>query len=110
MRSSDTTDELDRLQADTLLVRSRRLLASELGPRETVMLDIEQGTYFGVEGVARFIWDALEDPVTLRDVTSMVRARYPEAQPEVCERDTREFVEDLLRHRLVQLHARRDDG
>ena len=105
MRSLDPHDAGISLELDRPLVRSSEVLATALGDREAVMLDIEHGTYFGVEGVARVIWDALEQPVTPREVVGLLRSRYPDVDPEECERDAMEFLEDLVRYRLVQRYA-----
>lgn len=110
MRSLDNYDDAAPLDPDLALVRSGGVLATDLGAREAVMLDIERGTYFGVEGVARFIWDALKEPVTPREVIDAVRARYPGVDPEECERDALEFLGDLVRHRLVHRHASTEHG
>lgn len=110
MRSHDPYHDAASLEPDVPLVRSGGVLATELGEREAVMLDIERGTYFGVEGVARFIWDALKEPVTPREVVDAVCVRYPSVDHEACERDALEFLEDLVRHRLVQRHAPPERG
>jgi len=90
---------------DVPLERSADVLVSELSDHEVVMLDIESGKYFGMERSARVIWDALATPVTLDELVALVRARYPRVDADVCERDTVEFVDDLIRHGLVVPHA-----
>ena len=46
------------------LVRRDRVVANDLNDTETVMLDVDRGTYFGVTGVGRSIWDLLAEPAT----------------------------------------------
>ena len=82
-------------------VRASDVLTTELASRELVMLDIERGLYFGVEGVARLVWEALGTPVTVAELVDRVCADYPEIDPTVCEDDVREFLESLRQHRLV---------
>jgi hypothetical protein len=94
-------DPLD-LPPDACLVRSGDVLTTELASRELIMLDVERGTYFGIEGVSRLVWDALASPVTLAEVVERVRAAYPQVDPDACKRDVRAFVLSLLDHRLVE--------
>jgi hypothetical protein len=91
------------LPPDACLVRSGDVLTTELPSQELIMLDVEGGIYFGIQGVSRLVWDALAAPVTLAEVVEQVRAAYPQVDPDVCERDVRAFVRSLLDHRLVEL-------
>ena len=97
-----------RTASPTRFVRASDVLTTELASRELVMLDIERGVYFGVEGVARLVWEALVTPITLAELVERVRAKYPEIDPAVCEGDVREFVGSLQRHQLVYPDAERD--
>jgi hypothetical protein len=56
--------------AETRLVRRADLMASDLSATETVMMDIDQGLYFGLENVAKDIWDYLASPRTLAELQS----------------------------------------
>lgn len=62
--------------AETRLVRRADLMASDLSATETVMMDIDQGLYFGLENVAKDIWDYLATPRTLGDLQSYLGATY----------------------------------
>ena len=62
--------------AETRLVRRADLIASDLSATETVMMDIDQGLYFGLENVAKDIWDYLATPRTLGDLQSYLGATY----------------------------------
>lgn len=62
--------------AETRLVRRADLMASDLSATETVMMDIDQGLYFGLENVAKDIWDYLASPRTLGDLQSYLGATY----------------------------------
>lgn len=105
MGRSEDIRPIAPLDRDTPLVRSREVLVTELGTDEAVMLDIARGSYFGVRGVARVIWDALEVPVTLAEVVERVRSRHPSIDPNLCERDARDFLEELLHNSLAYPHV-----
>ena len=60
-------------RADDRLFRSNDLITTELDD-ETVLMSIEAGSYYGVEGTARKIWNTLETPLSFSElVESMVR-------------------------------------
>ena len=83
------------LQRTTVVVGNGDLLASELSDSETVMLDIDQGAYFGVEGVAKTIWDFIDAPRTLADIYAKVASEYDVSSADV-ESDVVAFVRELL--------------
>ena len=87
---------------ETLFVRDGDLLATELASQELVLLDIERGTYFGVEGVARLLWDALATPTALGGLVALLREAHPEVDAAACERDVRAFLSELHAHGLVR--------
>lgn len=76
------------------------LLASELSDSEVVMLDMDKGTYFGCEGVAKTIWTALAEPASLADLTAAVQADFPDAPAEVRD-DVVAFLDQLVEANLV---------
>lgn len=80
--------------SNSSVVSRKELLASDLSETETVMLDIEQGRYFGVKGVANAIWGELANPVSVKDLCLRLRGRY-EVDEETCESEVLRFL-DLL--------------
>ncbi len=88
------------LTSDSIIVRTSKLPAAELGPDDTVLLDAERGVYYGLEGPARQIWDILSEETTLQDICHALTEVYDVA-PEQCESDTREFLVELIENGLV---------
>ena len=97
-----TEDSID-VPHDALVERAGEVLTTTLASRELVMLDVEQGLYFGVEDVARYVWETLAVPRTVAEVVDGVRAAFPDADPQAADREVRAFLADLLRHRLVRV-------
>jgi hypothetical protein len=71
--------------------------------REAVLLDLEAGTYFGLNGVGTRIWHLLERDGRLKTVFDALCEEY-EAAPDDIERDLLALVTRLVEARLGELH------
>ncbi len=88
------------LTSDSILVRNNALPSADLGPDDKVLLDAEQGVYFGLEGPAKRIWDLLEEKTTLSAICTALQNEY-DVDPKTCEHDARTFIGDLIDNGLV---------
>ena len=86
--------------SQTRLLRRPDLLASDLSARETVMMDVDQGLYFGLEHVAKVIWDYLETPRTVADLSTFLSATY-EVDDQTLATDLQEFLTEMTHHQLI---------
>lgn len=86
---------------DTLIRRSESILSSEL-ENEIVMMDIQEGNYYGLEEPGTRIWELAENPVTVRDVCNSLQQEY-EIEAEQCQREVIAFVEELQSRKVVEL-------
>jgi hypothetical protein len=91
----------DQIAPETMIRRSEALLFNNLGS-DIVMMDIEQGSYYGLEGVAARIWEFTENPVSVRSLCDRLTSEY-EVSPEQCRQDVIEFLNDLLKRNIVQV-------
>lgn len=80
-----------------------RVLWQKLGD-ESVLLDIDTGTYYGLNGVGTLVWNLIQSPQRLADVRDAIVGEF-EVDREVCERDLRALVRELVRRRLVQVQV-----
>jgi len=69
---------------------------------EAVVLDLEAGMYFGLNGVGTRIWHLLEDDGRLRVVFDALCQEY-DAAPDAIERDLLALVTRLVEARLGEL-------
>jgi hypothetical protein len=97
---------VDEISAESLVSRRSRPLTNDLSDRETVMLDIERGTYFGLQDAGKAIWEALETPMTTDDICALLMERF-EVDEDTCRREVRMFLGQLLDHDLIEV---RDAG
>lgn len=67
---------------------------------EIVLLSIEQGKYFGMDRVGSRIWELIEHPISVGDLTEHLQQKF-EVEPDECERDVVEFLEQLAERNLL---------
>jgi hypothetical protein len=82
------------IPAGALIRRRDDLLANELSERETVMLDVADGTYFGLQDVGKVIWDHLDGPLTLEELCERLVDQF-DVDVDTCRRETSAFLESL---------------
>ncbi len=93
----------NQINSDTVISRRDALLSNNLGA-DVVMMDIEQGNYYGLEAVAARIWEMTEKPVSVGSLCENLTAEYDIA-PEKCREEVVGFLDDLLQHKIIQIVA-----
>ena len=78
----------------TVYKASTKYLYSEIDS-EAVILDINSGTYFGLNEVSNYIWQLLQTPASQQQLVDRVLAEY-----EVTEAEAASDIEDLLKDML----------
>jgi Coenzyme PQQ synthesis protein D (PqqD) len=91
------------LRASALIVASDEVLAGEFDT-EAVILDLQSGVYYGLEGSGARIWQLLKAPISLATLRDTLVAEY-DVEPQRCEADLRELLEDLRQRGLVRVSA-----
>jgi hypothetical protein len=90
-----------RFGFDELLCRSEDLFSTELD-QETVLMSIDAGAYYGLEGPARSIWEQLETPLTFSALLDRMVGDY-EVEPETCAADLEGFLAEMEREGLLRV-------
>jgi hypothetical protein len=90
------------VSTDAMFSRRDNVVANDLSATETVMLDIEQGIYFGVRGVGRRIWDRLTSPVTLETLVVELTAEY-DVDESTCRAEVAAFLGELREYGLIDV-------
>ena len=75
------------------------VMARKVG-NETVILDLANGTYYGLDPVGARIWQLMAEGQTLTQVCEVMLAEY-EVTREDIERDVLALVQTLLERKLV---------
>jgi hypothetical protein len=89
------------LGPETKLVRTAEIFSTELD-QETVLMSVDAGAYYGLEGPAQSIWQALVEPLTLNQLMDQLVAEY-EVPRETCQEDVVRFLEQLEREGLLRV-------
>lgn len=87
---------------ETLVTRSEEPVAVEVD-RTVVMMSVDQGMYFGLEGVGPRVWSLLEQPRSVRQLCDALMNEF-EVAPDVCRQEVGAFLEEMRRAQLVRFH------
>jgi hypothetical protein len=90
-----------RFGPEDRLSRVQNLLSTELD-QETVLMSIDAGAYYGLEGPARSIWEILETPLTFSALVDRLVEEY-QVSPETCAADLERFLSEMVREGLLRV-------
>ncbi len=80
-------------------VISEHVLVQQLGD-ETVILDLNSETYFGLDAVGTRTWQLLGEGKTLAEICVVLMGEY-DVSRETVERDMAALTDKLLSHKLM---------
>ena len=86
---------------DDRLARSSELVSTELD-HETVLMSINAGAYYGLEGPARRIWEKLQTPLTFTQLVDSLVEEYCVSR-ETCDADVQKFLAEMEREGLLRV-------
>jgi hypothetical protein len=92
----------DPIGLSTIVARHEEPVAVEVD-RTVVMMSIDQGMYFGLEGSGPRIWALLEQPRSVSSVCDALMSEF-DVQAEDCRREVIDFLEELRRAQLIRVH------
>jgi hypothetical protein len=85
----------------TTVVVSRNQLSTIVG-EETVILQLDDGKYFGLNQVGSTVWQLLQQPRTVGNIKSELLEQY-DVTPEQCERDLLHLLAGLVEAGLIEI-------
>lgn len=86
---------------DTTIARRETALSNKIEDR-VLMMDIDSGAYYELDGTAARIWELTEEPRSFADLCKELSKEY-DVDAEECRVDTSAFVEDLEQKGLVSI-------
>jgi hypothetical protein len=92
------TGEITR---DSIVVVIPDQITSVMGD-ESVILSLNDGMYYGLDGVGTRIWRMLGEPRQVGEICAAIEADY-DVTPEACEVAVTDLLRDLLARELVEL-------
>ena len=82
-------------------IRNTTVIGTQIDD-DLVMMDSDQGRYFGLNPVARKIWELLEQPLTQEALVEKLVAVY-DITPEQCRKDIAPFIAQLTENKLISV-------
>jgi len=90
-----------RFGPEAKLSRVENLLSTELD-QETVLMSVDAGAYYGLEGPARTIWEILATPTTFSTLVGRLVKEY-QVSAETCAADVERFLREMEREGLLRV-------
>lgn len=81
------------------LERSEHAVGSKVG-EETVILHLENGTYYGLDSLGTRVWDLLEKSTTVSEICTALLPKY-KVSADVLTADITAFVMEMHAHDLI---------
>jgi hypothetical protein len=85
---------------DTTLSRTDEMLYAPVGTEEGVMMNVTAGRYYGLSAVAARIWELLERPRTIAELSARLCEEF-EVEAPTCEAEVLKFVNELIDNGIV---------
>jgi hypothetical protein len=98
--------ERTRIALESVVVASKEQLASSIGG-ETVILGLQSGRYYGVDGVSARVWQIIQEPSRVLDICNAIVSEY-EVDPQVCAADVLALLNQMADGRLIEVNPARD--
>ena len=87
------------MDLDTQLTIPPQVMSRLVGD-ETVLLDLASGIYFGVDGVAKRIWESISEGQSLKQAAAVVVSEF-EVDEAQAQADVLDFASDLVERGLL---------
>ncbi|NTV62878.1 MAG: lasso peptide biosynthesis PqqD family chaperone [Oscillochloris sp.] len=76
-------------------------VSSDLGG-EAVILNLKNGTYYGLNEIGAFIWQQIQQPQTVATLRDRLLAEY-EVEPQQCESELLNLLSEMAAHDLIEV-------
>jgi hypothetical protein len=76
-------------------------VSSDLGG-EVAILNLEAGTYYGLDSVGARVWSLIQEPITVEEIRTNLVSEY-DVDPDQCERDLITLLQRLADEGLVEV-------
>lgn len=93
---------MTKIKDSTLLKKSDDLLEAPM-EESLALMSIEEGKYYGMNPVAKYIWKQLDEPISYQLLIQKILAKY-EVDKTTCQTETQSFINDLLSRKMIHLN------
>jgi hypothetical protein len=92
---------MDKITNSTLFKRSPELVFTDLDG-ETIMMSLENNSYYGLNPVATRIWELLSEPKSLENIVDELTSEY-DITPEQCKNEVIVFLEEMINKKTINI-------
>ena len=91
---------ISEITVSTSVVASREQVSCDVG-EETVVLNLKDGVYYGLNPVAASVWKCIQQEKTVAEIRDTLVEEY-EVDPDACTQDILVLLAQLVTWRLVE--------
>jgi hypothetical protein len=73
--------------------------------KEVAILNLKNGTYYGLDRVGAYVWKLLQQPTRVAEIRSAMLEKY-EIEQTRCERELLDLLGELQREGLIEVRSR----
>ncbi|PKP23164.1 MAG: PqqD family protein [Bacteroidetes bacterium HGW-Bacteroidetes-21] len=82
-----------------VIQRNPKLLSSQIDG-ETIMMNMHDGNYYGLNEIASRIWEVIEKPVEFNQLVETLLSEF-DVEQETCTKDVSLFLKQLEQKKLI---------
>jgi coenzyme PQQ synthesis protein D (PqqD) len=92
-----------RLSRESVVVVAKDQVSSDVGD-ESVILNMKNGSYYGLDPVGRRVWSMMQTSQRIDELHKAMLEEF-DVEPARCEQDLMELLEQLLEEGLIELES-----
>ena len=92
---------MDEINLNSTITRNEELLSGEIDD-ETVLMNLESGSYHVINKTGQRIWELLEKPMTFAEICSILSEEY-DVSSDTCQGEVLSFIIELQTRNIVQV-------
>lgn len=97
-------NNLAHIDEDATVSVAENQVSSDLDG-ESVVLDLDQGIYYGMNELGSRVWQIIQNPVSVQEIIVTVQDEY-EVDRERCKQDILSFLNQLDEQNLITISGR----
>lgn len=91
-----------QIVGSTIVTVSTNQVSTEVKD-EAVILNLNDGIYYGLDMVGVRIWQLIQQPITVDDIIETMVSEFT-VDSDVCKEDVVSFLEDMASRALIDIH------
>lgn len=80
--------------------RNEQIIDGELDDNQ-VMMHLEKGKYFGLDPVAKRIWELIEEPKSIEEITAILLEEFA-VSTEQCNEEVQSFLDKAIEFDIIK--------